>query len=38
MVMNLKEDLGKGSTAEFTLHFKYAGDITVNVPVKMPGD
>ena len=38
MVMNLKKDLKKGSLAEFTLHFKYAGDITVKAPVKMPGD
>jgi len=38
MVMNLKKDLKKGSLAEFTLHFKYAGDITVKAPVRMPGD
>jgi copper(I)-binding protein len=38
MVMNLKKDLKKGSLAGFTLHFKYAGDITVKAPVKMPGD
>lgn len=38
MVMNLKEDLLSGSSASFTLHFKYAGDIKVNAPVKMPGD
>jgi len=38
MVMNLKKDLKKGSLAEFTLHFKYAGDVTVKAPVKMPGE
>ena len=38
MVMNLKKDLKKGSLAKFTLHFKYAGDISVKAPVKMPGD
>ena len=38
MVMNLKEDLKKGSLAEFTLHFKYAGDIAVKAPVKMAGE
>ena len=38
MVMNLKKDLKKGSLAEFTLYFKYAGDIAVKAPVKMPGD
>lgn len=36
MVMNLKEDLKKGNSAEFILHFKYAGDITIKAPVKMP--
>ena len=38
MVMKLKKDLKKGSLAEFTLHFKYAGDIIVKAPVRMPGD
>ncbi len=38
MVMNLKKDLKKGSLAKFTLHFKYAGDVTVKAPVKMPGE
>lgn len=38
MVINLKKDLKKGSLAEFTLHFKYAGDIEVKAPVRMPGD
>jgi periplasmic copper chaperone A len=38
MVMNLKKDLKKGDSAEFTLHFKFAGDITVRAPVKMPGE
>ncbi|MGA8263742.1 MAG: copper chaperone PCu(A)C [Ignavibacteriaceae bacterium] len=38
MVMNLKKDLKIGSLAEFTLHFKYAGNITVKAPVKMPAD
>ena len=38
MVMNLKEDLKKGDSAQFTLHFKYAGDITIKAPVKMPGE
>ena len=38
MVMNLKKDLKKGSLAKFTLHFKYAGDVTVRAPVKMPGE
>jgi len=38
MVMNLKEDLKNGASVEFTLHFKYAGDVTVKAPVKMPGD
>ena len=38
MVMNLTKELKKGSFAEFTLHFKYAGDIKVKAPVRMPGD
>lgn len=38
MVMNLNKDLMSGSSAEFTLHFKYFGDIKVNAPVKMPGE
>jgi copper(I)-binding protein len=38
MVMNLKKELKKSGSAEFTLHFKYAGDITVKAPVKMPGE
>jgi len=38
MVMNLKKDLLKGDSAEFTLQFKYAGNITVKAPVKMPGE
>jgi copper(I)-binding protein len=38
MVMNLKKDLLKGDSAEFTLHFKYAGNIKVTAPVKMPGE
>ena len=38
MVMNLKADLKMGASAEFVLHFKYAGDVTVKAPVKMPGD
>jgi periplasmic copper chaperone A len=38
MVMYLKRDLTKGNSAQFTLHFKYAGDITVKAPVKIPDD
>lgn len=38
MVMNLNKDLKKGDSAQFTLHFKYAGNITVKAPVKMPGE
>lgn len=36
MVINLKEDLKKGSRVVFTLHFKYAGNVTVKASVKMP--
>ena len=38
MVMNLKIDMKKGDSAQFTLHFKYAGNIKVTAPVKMPGE
>ena len=38
MVMNLVKDLMKGGSAEFVLHFKYAGDINIKAPVKMPGE
>jgi copper(I)-binding protein len=38
MVMNLKKDLKKGDSAEFTLHFKYGGNITVKAPVKISGE
>ncbi len=38
MVMNLKEDLKKGSSVLFILHFKYAGNVTIKASVKMPGD
>ena len=38
MVMNLKEDLQKGASVEFTLRFKYAGDIKVKASVKMQGN
>lgn len=38
MVMYLTNDLKIGSSAEFTLHFKYAGVIKIKAPVKMPGD
>jgi copper(I)-binding protein len=38
MVMNLKMDMKKGDSAQFTLHFKYAGNIKVTAPVKMPAE
>ncbi len=38
MVMNLNKDLKEGDSAEFTLHFKYAGNIKIKAPVKIPGD
>ncbi len=38
MVLNLKKDLKIGASAEFILHFKYAGSIRIKAKVKIPED
>ena len=36
MLIGLKQDLAAGTTLQLTLTFKYAGEITFEVPIKSP--